>query len=146
MNACQEQQQREQHLCYHCWRTHSTATCQFKDVVCHKCNKKAHLAKVCRSKRPNQNQGSWTTHQITADDDYVSDMSEAYELFNLQETRAKPLVVTVKLNNSTLDMELDTGASLSIISEKIFNSLWSTQARPKLEASSVKLHTYAKEA
>ena len=54
--------------------------------------------------------------------------------------------MTVKLNNSTLDMELDTGASFSIISEKTFNSLWSTQARPKLEASSVKLHTYTKEA
>ena len=42
-------------------------------------------------------------------------------------------------------MELDTIASLSIISEKTYYSLWSTQARPRLEASSVKLHTYAKE-
>ena len=146
MNARQDQQQREQRPCYRCGRTHSTATCRFKDAVCHKCNKKGHLAKVCRSKRPTQNQGSRTTHQIAADDDCVSDTSEAYELFNLQETRTKPLVVTVKLNNSSLDMELDTGASLSIISEKTFNSLWSTQARPKLEASSVKLHTYTKEA
>ena len=147
MNARQEQQQREQRPCYHCGRTHSTATCRFKDAVCHKCNKKGHLAKVCRSKRPTQNQaGSRTTHQIAADDDCVSDTSESYELFNLQETRTKALVVTVKLNNSTLDMELDTGASLSIISEKTLYSLWSTQARPKLETSSVKLHTYTKEA
>ena len=43
-------------------------------------------------------------------------------------------------------MEVDTGASLSTISEKTFCSLWSTQARPKLQTSSVKLHTYTKEA
>jgi len=43
-------------------------------------------------------------------------------------------------------MELDTGASLSIISEKTFCSLWSTQARPELQLSSVKLHTYTKQA
>ena len=96
--------------------------------------------------RPNQSRTSRTTHQVAADDDCVSDTSESYELFNLQETRSKPLVVAVKLNNSTINMEIDTGASLSIISEKTFYSLWPTQARPKLQASSVKLHTYTKEA
>ena len=89
-------------------------------------NKKGHLAKAYCSKRPTQNQGSRITHQIAVHDDCVSDTSEAYELLNMQETRTKPLVVTVELNNSTLDMKLDTGASLSIISEKTLNSLWST--------------------
>ena len=126
MNAHQEQQQREQHPCYCYGRTHSNATCRFKDAVCHKYNKKGHLAIVYHSKRPTQNQGSRITHQIAADDNCVSDTSEAYELLNLQETRTKSLVVTVQLNNSTLDMKLDTGAPLSIISEKTLNSLWST--------------------
>ena len=76
----------------------------------------------------------------------MNNTSESYELFNLQESRSKPLIVTLKLNNSILDMELDTRASLSIISEKTYYSLWSIQARPKLEVSSVKLHTYTKEA
>ena len=118
--------------------------------------KKGHLARVCRSSkqlqsaptasRPNQICTSRATNQVAVDDDCVSDTSESYELFNLQETRSKPLVVTVKLNNSTAHMELDTGASLSIISEKKFCSLWSTQARPELQSSSVKLHTYTKQA
>ena len=54
-NARREQQWREQHPCYCCGGTH-TSTCRFNDSTCHKCNKKGHLAKVCRSKRPNQNQ------------------------------------------------------------------------------------------
>ena len=149
------QQQPRDNLCYRCGGKHA-GTCRFKDAICHKCKKKGHLARVCRSSkqlqsaptasRPNQIRTSRTTNQVAVDDDCVSDTSESYELFNLQETRSKPLVVTVKLNNSTAHMELDTGASLSIISEKTFCSLWSTQARPELQSSSVKLHTYTKQA
>ena len=62
MNTWQEEQRREQHPYYRCGRTHSTATCRFRDAVCNKCNKKDHLAKVYHSKRPTQNQGSYTTH------------------------------------------------------------------------------------
>jgi len=42
-------------------------------------------------------------------------------------------------------MELDTGALLSIISEKTYKSLWSSQQQPVLEDTSVRLHTYTKE-
>ena len=59
-----ELQRREQCPCYHCSRIHSTATCWFKDAVCHKCNKKGCLAEVRHSKRPIQNQKSQTIHQI----------------------------------------------------------------------------------
>ena len=148
--------QQHDYSCSRCGGAHAAANCRFKDAVCHKCKKKGHLAKVCRSStqqqpvpaasRPNQSYPSRTTHQVAADEDNVSDTAESYELFNLQETRSKPLVVTVKLNDSTTDMELDTGASLSIISEKTFCALWPLQARPKLQTSSVKLHTYTKEA
>ena len=56
---------------------------------------------------------SGNTHQMTtADQDTVSDTLEPYELFKLQETCSKPLVVTVKLNKAETDMEVDTGASL----------------------------------
>ena len=64
---------------------------------------------------------SGNTHQIaTADHDTVSDTSESYKLLKLQETRSKPLVVTVKLNKAETEMEVDRGASLSLISEKTF--------------------------
>jgi len=43
-------------------------------------------------------------------------------------------------------MEIDTGASLSIISEKTFQSIWFPCTWPKLQNSRVKLHTYTEEA
>ena len=63
----------QQHDCSgnRCGGAHSAANCRFKDAVCHKCKKKGHFAKVCRSStqqqpvpaanRPNQR----TTHQVT---------------------------------------------------------------------------------
>ena len=44
----------------------------------------------------------------------------------------KPLKVTLQLNNSSLDMEVDTGATFSVISETTFNSLWDRDSAPTL--------------
>ena len=57
----------------------------------------------------------------------------------------KPLTVTVKANNCDLEMEVDTGASLSIISEATYQSLWAAESKPPLKPTDVKLHTYTKE-
>ena len=66
-------------------------------------------------------------------------------MFNVRETQGKPFLVTVQLNNCDLEMEIDTGASLSIMSEKTYRSLWTTQSQPSLQPTTVKLHTYTKE-
>lgn len=83
---------------------------------------------------------------MPATEEDVSDTSDSYELFTLQAgTQSKPLLVTVKANSSDLEMEIDTGASLSIISEATYNSLWTADSKPPLKATNVKLHTYTKE-
>ena len=56
--------------------------------------------------------------------------------------KGQPIVVTVKINGSELLMEVDTGASLSIISECIYHSLI---ALPELNSIHVTLHTYTGE-
>ena len=118
------------------------------------CKKKGHLARVCRknaqgrpfqgqAKRANQKQQSRSTHQVEED---VSDISDCYQLFTLQAgSQNKPLVVAVKANNCDLEMEVDTGASLSIISEATYQSLWTAEFKPPLKTTDIKLHTYTKE-
>ena len=56
-----------------------------------------------------------------------------------------PLKTAVTLEGKVLDMEVDTGASLSLISEAAFKSLWDASAAPALQESTVKLRTYTEE-
>ena len=54
----------------------------------------------------------------------------------------RPLEVRVLIDNCSLPMELDTGASRSVISENKFGKLWPDR---KLESSTVRLQTYSQE-
>ena len=48
----------------------------------------------------------------------------------------------VKLDGKELSMELDTGASLSLISETIYKKLWGSDTLPELQQTTVKFRTY----
>ena len=56
-----------------------------------------------------------------------------------------PILVTSQLNGQDLTMEMDTGATLSIISEKTYQSLFSPHAAPQLKPSTTQLKTYTGE-
>ena len=62
-----------------------------------------------------------------------------------QAAPSTPLKAAVTLEGKVLDMEVDTGASLSLISEATFKSLWDASAAPALQESTVKLRTYTEE-
>ena len=55
------------------------------------------------------------------------------------------MVVTMQLNQTPLDMEVDTGATASLISEQTYKSLWPAEKAPALQPSEVKLRTYTGE-
>ena len=111
--------------CYRCGGKHSPHECRFKDAECRSCGKKGHLARACRSKpKPQQPSGSnsqrgrrrtQTTHHLG--DTVDENAEDTYSMFKVTtgKTRATPLMVTVKVNNKDLQMEVDTGASASVI-------------------------------
>ena len=50
-----------------------------------------------------------------------------------------PILVTIELNNSKLQMEIDTEASRSIVDENTFKQLWAEELRPAITPAKVKL-------
>ena len=55
--------------CYRCGGKHNQSTCRFKSEVCHFCNKRGHIAKVCKgriaqTKTPVTVDSSKPTHQV----------------------------------------------------------------------------------
>ena len=126
--------------------------CRFKESECHYCKKKGHLAKVCRSRRRDDNKHPRRSRnnlhkQPTGGTNHIEpqDADQEEEVLTLLCTRAIPMMVTVQLNEAELQMEVDTGASVSLISEATYKKLWSTMHRPQTDASSRKLQTYTGE-
>ena len=129
--------------CHRCGGKYPAARYKFKDYECHFCNKKGHLPAVCRNKKrvaarsePKREQA----HHITDN----SDDDNEYNLYRVSSGSTKPLLVTVKLNSVDTEMEVDTGASVSIRSEKF--QQFRGSASVILQPSKAKLFTYTGEA
>ena len=138
--------------CYRCGGKHDAAVCRFRGTECYYCHKKGHLARVCRSKaKAQQSTGSKSNpkdmHKLVEDDIEESSDDSIYNLFNVQSQKkgAKPIKVEVSLDNANLEMEVDTGARYSIISEATYKCLWAGDQAPKLMHTNEKLRTYTGE-
>ena len=133
--------------CYRCGGPHFDRDCQFKDAECRNCGKKGHITRACRSKQPTQNFQSrqsrrqQRTNLLTEDspEDANSDLDTdpVYSLFTLSNQSGRPLHVNVQLNHTPLSMEVDTGASVSVISRNTYDKLWMRAQAPPLEHSDV---------
>ena len=153
--------------CYRCGKTgHLPSICHFRDQKCRRCDKVGHIAKVCNSQeaisdkqqtaqrnyssRPHQRSQRRSTPQQTRyidgeTPDGVTQDSSEWGIFTVQsklEITQPSINVELKINSTEVVMEFDTGASLTIMSEKTLK-----QKLPHLELqpSAVILKTYSGE-
>ena len=144
--------------CYRCGGQHFNQDCRFKDAECRKCGKKGHIARACRSKpaatlstaqksviekqqsrRPRRQQTNLLTKEYPEDTDSDADVDPV--LFLIYHLTPNPIRVNVQLNRTFLNMEVDTGASVSIISKDTNSKLWPSARAPPIESSDVQLQT-----
>ena len=104
--------------CSGCGGLHWKRDCPYKDSECFNCNGKGHIKKVCRVKNPK----SGPTHRIESND--ASLLSSYDYVFSINDSRVPPIILDMKIENSCLKMELDTGAARSLISNDTYKSLW----------------------
>ena len=108
--------------------------CRFRDSVCHKCKKRGHLASVCRGKQ----QGSPSPHgrpakKVTPSAQPVRQVDEESDTDSMepvimtvqrtQDGRTPPIKVHVEVEGVSIPMEVDTGASISIVSENTYHKI-----------------------
>lgn len=97
--------------CSVCGRSgHNEQSCRFKTYICNICHRRGHLANVCTHKTLSQN--------------FLEDQIDSLYHLTFKDV-CKPITVNVKLANKECCIELDTGASVSVISEEFYKENFS---------------------
>ena len=140
--------------CYRCGRAdHQHSSCPFKDSKCHYCKKTGHIASVCRKKKAEQGQEQHGKQQhrtkyVAAEPQELSSDSDTdsipiKQLRGGSKSRSShPITVQVQVNGKPIQMELDTGAAVSVISEQLHKKLFPDA---KLRPAHALLRTYTGE-
>ena len=76
----------------------------------------------------------------------TSDQERSYDLFTLQASGRNPITVQVDLNQVPTEMEVDTGASISLTSKDTYEVISKQSQIESLQKTGVKLKTYTGEA
>lgn len=137
--------------CYRCGKQHSPAVCRYKDVECYSCGKTRHLSKKCRqrqsavikgqTKRPYQKYTGRGRGKGQPTNYMDADEEEVYTMFRVSHSK-DAYITKVQLENKPVKMEIDTGASLSVISQKTLNNILDQGAKINMEPCDRKLRTY----
>ena len=97
--------------------------CKYRNYTCHSCGKVGHISEACKGKpqKVQQLEGS-ENPQTSPPDDSVDPFS--LSLYNLSSGQ-QGIEIPVELNGTSLLMELDTGAGVSVISEETYKKHFS---------------------
>lgn len=153
-------------LCFRCRGRHSPATCRFANETCHDCGKKGHIRRACRSKgnpvsggsssrrsegQKSAREKSRKAHLIREGESSESDSEQdVYSLhsvcmFGQKNHKVPPIQRSVSINGAEVNFEVDTGCSVTVLSQKQYVTLRQLDVMPQLETCPMKLKTYTGE-
>ena len=126
--------------CYKCGGGHLPSVCPCREFICHFCKKKGHLAKMCRKKGKKNNTPRNEQANTVTDTEEDADVVEA--MHHINTVSHKPYKVVVNVNGNSLSMEIDTGASVSVVGKETFESIQNSSTILDLQKTAIKLKTY----
>ena len=87
-------------------------------------------------------QGPKTVHTTREVVPPSSDEMQEYSLYPVRAPTVSPLQTMVNIEGKVVPMEVDTVASVTVVSEATLASIWGPQPVPPLQSTTVKLRTY----
>ena len=131
--------------CYRCGGAHSPSGCPFKSSKCYNCGLIGHIKAKCRKSQ--KGKGSKKIHHTAhtgTQQDQLGNQEKEYQLFTCT-NRINPYVVELRINTTPVSMEIDTGASASVISEAVYKLMSKGEQKPQLQSTDTVLRTYTGE-
>ena len=143
--------------CHQCNGPHAKHQCKFKTAPCYKCGKQGHIAKACLSKtsaassspqrgssrRQNQSHHQRQHFIDTPVQAPSSDALPEFNLFSISLSNPTPINVQMTVNGKNIEFQLDTGAALTVMTEKDFHA--ATDGTVPLQPCQKQLQTYTGE-
>lgn len=93
--------------CYRCGGKHKPTDYRFQEAECNYRKKKGYVAKVCHSK----------ARTVQKAQTRILKLKSIPYFFHTKEHSPMPILVMLHINGIDLEIKLDTGATLSLISE-----------------------------
>lgn len=150
----------EKKSCYRCSEAHDPESCKFVSYTCSFCKKVGHFARNCFKKKNMENkkrnaaskpqtslgsdkqqQASVSTGQCNTMEEEQSSDGVIYDLNTVTFVKCPDkIIIRLKMNNQPLEMEVDSGASCTIINEEKWMQI--RYHNQKLRPTNVKLQTW----
>ncbi|XP_014675469.1 PREDICTED: uncharacterized protein K02A2.6-like [Priapulus caudatus] len=145
--------------CYRCGNVGHYARdecCPAKKATCDKCGKVGHYAKVCHTKLPGTSAGGdrqgrsgegqrfkWKSRvknmNLVEPDSNDEDSDGVMGMYSIQEGKRPPVKVHMKIENVGQELQVDTGASVSVMPARMYREEY---AQIPLQKCNVKLTAY----
>ena len=130
--------------CHRCLGEYLASSCKFRSTECFLCKKVEHIAKACKTKQKGRkgNQDPTKSTYFIQEEDSMPENTKhteqeiSYGLFTTQGNSANPILAKVNINQIPVEMEVDIGASLSLIIKATYDLIFRqshTQAPQKTD-------------
>ena len=135
-------------LCFRCDGKHLPDYCRFRDAICNFCQKTGYISTACLERKGTKGTRNRRTYKVDRDDTHSftsGDTASVRKLFRISRKKIDPLMVLVGINDRCVEMEIDTRATVSLVSHIVFDGHWQGPNKPKLSHKAQKLVTYTGE-
>ncbi len=155
--------------CYRCGGSHAARDCRYRDSICNFCHKKGYIQHVCKTRLRQQRQSApeqtpplqvggqqqHHTHKVDSKAPPTTTSASSTppaqpwtvdcNMFLVEADRVASVKATVTTDGAQLQMDVDTGAALFLISKATYSKLWPAGRGPQLIKPAIRLQTYTGE-
>ena len=126
------------YTCFSCGNSdHTRSKCRFKNAVCHNCNGRGHIARVCKKSGVNA-----MCVEEEFPEEQAPEEEELYVVYDVNAMSKSEISVPLKIENNDCLMQLDTGCALSLAPLSFIKEVCPDVT---LKATNVVLSTYTGE-